>query len=343
MTVHLHPNYNQAFQYHRRRPQDPLFHQDISQLLDFSFPEVRSDPISVSQLEPSHSIPGPIYQISTHPGFLYVPQAISPHLQEYLAFLALTEFASWPHVTNLGPAQPRPSQGYGVDLDKPNKLSWATLGYHYQWSTRQYISESHSVVPPILQTLAQVFASTLVSSFTASAAIVNYYSTKSTMGGHQDDLEYDFSKPVISINLGLPAIFLLGQERKDIGPVIPILVRPGDVLILGGSSRLCFHGMARIVPLELTHRSATTSPSRPFPHTNRTAMQQFLDQICHKDMENRTGHLMSDEDGEIVQRFLSNHRININIRQVLPDGFESMEHFLEQGEDNGSLVMRPYL
>ena len=60
------------------------------------------------------------------------------------------------------------------------------------------------------------------------------------MGGHRDDLELDFTQPVVSISLGLPAIFLLGGDTKDCEPVVPILVRPGDVYLLAGDSRLCF-------------------------------------------------------------------------------------------------------
>eukprot|EP00957_Ditylum_brightwellii_P174320 13271547-Ditylum_brightwellii.AAC.1 len=66
------------------------------------------------------------------------------------------------------------------------------------------------------------------------------------MGGHRDDLEYDFSKPVISISLGLPSIFLLGGKDRN-NYAVPILVRPGDVMVLGGDCRLHYHGMARVV------------------------------------------------------------------------------------------------
>ena len=60
-----------------------------------------------------------------------------------------------------------------------------------------------------------------VHDFNASASIINYYSLKSNMGGHRDDLEVDFTKSVVSLSLGVPAVFLLGGNMKD-DEVVPI-------------------------------------------------------------------------------------------------------------------------
>jgi alkylated DNA repair dioxygenase AlkB len=75
----------------------------------------------------------------------------------------------------------------------------------------------------------------------AEGGIVNYYSGKAYMGGHRDDLEYTFDQPVVSLSLGCSAVFLLGGEDKDAHPV-PIVLRSGDAVIMGGRSRLCVHG-----------------------------------------------------------------------------------------------------
>ena len=102
----------------------------------------------------------------------------------------------------------------------PKKLSWATMGYHYDWTSRTYKDEAQSAMPPELQQLSEELLTMLPNggSFKASAAIVNYYNQKQQMGGHRDDLEFDFTKPVISISLGLSAIFLLGGRTREEAP-----------------------------------------------------------------------------------------------------------------------------
>ena len=123
-------------------------------------------------------------------------------------------------------------------------------------------------MPLLLQKLATLFAETAMSlestntdttktSFLPQASIVNYYNPKSIMGGHRDDLEYALDKPVVSMSMGLPAIFLLGGATKESEPVVPILVRPGDVLILGGQCRLYYHGMAKVIPNDMAWKEDT--------------------------------------------------------------------------------------
>ena len=46
--------------------------------------------------------------------------------------------------------------------------------------------------------------------------------------------------------MGCPAIFLLGHQTKDVAP-IPILVRSGDIIIMSGESRYCYHGVAGVL------------------------------------------------------------------------------------------------
>jgi alkylated DNA repair protein alkB homolog 1 len=56
------------------------------------------------------------------------------------------------------------------------------------------------------------------------------------MSGHLDDAEYEMKKPIVSISFGNTAVFLLGEEKKDVKP-IPIFIRSGDVVIMGGRSK----------------------------------------------------------------------------------------------------------
>jgi len=69
----------------------------------------------------------------------------------------------------------------------PKKLSWATMGYHYDWTARTYTEAAKSAMPPELQQLSDELLMMLPNcgSFKASAAIVNYYNPKKLMGGRE--------------------------------------------------------------------------------------------------------------------------------------------------------------
>ncbi len=66
---------------------------------------------------------------------------------------------------------------------------------------------------------------------------------------HQDRNEADFAKPIVSVSLGLPAVFLFGgMERTD--KVRRMQLEHGDVVVWGGPDRLRYHG---IMPLKDGH------------------------------------------------------------------------------------------
>ena len=172
-------------------------------------------------------------------------------------------------------------------------------------------------MPLELQRLGRLFASTAQkllgeeehSYFTASACIVNYYHDKSNMGGHRDDLEMALDKPIVSCSLGRPAVFLLGGQTREEEPVVPIVVRPGDVMVLGGDCRLHYHSMARLLSLpSLPAVDAVCCPDKP---EQQVSVERIFDDSSSADTN-------LDERGAVT-RFLSGHRINLNLRQVYPD------------------------
>ena len=83
------------------------------------------------------------------------------------------------------------------------------------------------------------------STFHPNAALVNYYSESDCLMGHVDQSERDLTKPLVALSLGCPAIFLLGSKVRSETPHAMIL-RSGDVVVLSGQSRQCFHGVPRI-------------------------------------------------------------------------------------------------
>jgi alkylated DNA repair protein alkB family protein 1 len=78
------------------------------------------------------------------------------------------------------------------------------------------------------------------------AALVNYYHAGDTLNGHADDVEPDLSQPIVTISLGCPAVFLMGGLSKDVAPTA-MLLRSGDVVVLSGEARRCYHGLPRVL------------------------------------------------------------------------------------------------
>lgn len=357
------PAFKRVHTRYRRRPHDSdRVDQDM---IDFDRGSDDSGIIwRLPTVKDEHCYNGPMYGLQGFPGFLFAPQALSPQLQERLAHEAVSIYCEAPHRTNIDGISPKPTEIVNNDKETmwniwkqeelettdaaaappppPNrhasyyrsfrKLSWSTLGYHYDWTQRCYDPAMYSPTPKELQRLAEVFAYTShyhdhpqerrpTSSFmyTASACIVNYYNPKSSMGGHKDDLEVALDKALVSISLGRPAVFLLGGNTLEDEPVVPMLVRPGDVMIMGGASRLYYHSMARVLPVQVA--SAT------MPIDSSGEEQQRQHQVTLGSVFSQEAALqpIDDSDREALSLFLTNHRININIRQVYPDNKQDMK------------------
>jgi alkylated DNA repair protein (DNA oxidative demethylase) len=85
--------------------------------------------------------------------------------------------------------------------------------------------------------------------FAPDACLINRYEPGARMSLHQDKDERDFDAPIVSVSLGLPAIFLFGGARRaDTPRRVP--VAHGDVVVWGASSRLRYHG---VLPLKAGH------------------------------------------------------------------------------------------
>jgi alkylated DNA repair protein alkB family protein 1 len=344
--------YKRAQVRYRRRGDEPDRSSDVPELVDFSCSCGQDERILPIALSSEHKkdqdlYRGTIYGLTDFPGFLYAPQALSESLQLEVAYRAVSEYCEAPNATNIDACPPKDSEERNMDESmweiwkgenevggkmrartgdqtkkyrSFRKLSWATAGYHYDWTARSYHEGAKSPMPTLLGDLATLFARTSLlveksksTTFTPSASIVNYYNTKSNMGGHRDDLEMALDKPIISISMGLPAVFLLGGKTKDNSPIVPILIRPGDVLCMGGDCRLNYHGMARLLPVSVhvpeAREDQITSPHLPVS----------LEILARSSGENLKSEAIPENDRRALEGFLSTHRININVRQVYDD------------------------
>jgi len=78
--------------------------------------------------------------------------------------------------------------------------------------------------------------------FAPDSCLINRYEPGARLTLHQDKNERDFAAPIVSVSLGLPAIFLFGGAKRTDKPRRIRLVS-GDVAVWGGASRLFFHGV----------------------------------------------------------------------------------------------------
>lgn len=75
--------------------------------------------------------------------------------------------------------------------------------------------------------------------------LINWYGEGARMGLHQDRDEADFTWPVVSVSLGDDALFRIGGRVRG-GPTQSVWLSSGDVVVMGGEARLCYHGIDRI-------------------------------------------------------------------------------------------------
>lgn len=134
-------------------------------------------------------------------------------------------------------------------------LGWITdrSGYRYS-STDPQSGQPWPEMPYAFRTLARTAAEEAgFPGFLPDACLMNRYEPGAKMSLHQDKDEHDFSQPIVSVSLGLPAVFLFGGlERSDKAARVPL--HHGDVVVWGGPARLRYHG---ILPLKTGEHSLT--------------------------------------------------------------------------------------
>ncbi|MCJ7997635.1 alpha-ketoglutarate-dependent dioxygenase AlkB [Rhizobium cremeum] len=144
------------------------------------------------------------------------------------------------------PAMPGTGKPMSVRMTNCGPLGWVTdkeRGYRYQ--------PVHPVTgrpwPPIPEMLLDIWRRVSGYGGEPEACLVNYYDDTARMGLHQDRDEREFAAPVVSISLGNSCLFRVGGiNRTD--PTMSLKLSSGDVFVIGGEGRLCFHGVDRIYP-----------------------------------------------------------------------------------------------
>jgi alkylated DNA repair protein (DNA oxidative demethylase) len=144
------------------------------------------------------------------------------------------------------PRMPGSGQPFSVRMSNCGTLGWVSDrdgGYRYQ--------PKHPATglpwPAMPRTLFDLWEEVADFPHGPEACLINYYSSGARMGSHRDADEQDFAAPVLSVSLGDDAVFHVGGTRRP-DPKQRVVLKSGDVIVLGGKARLAYHGIDRILP-----------------------------------------------------------------------------------------------
>lgn len=176
-------------------------------------------------------------------GFRFLPGHFDREAQAALidAVIAATRTAPF-----WRPSMPRTGQPLSVQMTNFGPLGWVTdkdQGYRYE--------PAHPVTgapwPAMPQALLDLWAAVADYPEPPEACLVNWYGAQSKMGLHVDWDEAAADAAVVSVSLGDKARFRIGGPQRK-GRTASMVVSSGDVVVLGGAARRCFHGVDRIYP-----------------------------------------------------------------------------------------------
>jgi alkylated DNA repair protein (DNA oxidative demethylase) len=142
-----------------------------------------------------------------------------------------------------------------VAMTNCGAYGWVTdrTGYRYG-EVDPETGKSWPRMPGVFLKLARDAATSAgFDAFEPDACLINRYDPGARLSLHQDKNERDFEAPIVSVSLGLPAVFLFGGSRRADTPRRVSLAH-GDVVVWGGPARLRYHG---VMPLKEGHHPLT--------------------------------------------------------------------------------------
>jgi len=165
--------------------------------------------------------------------------ALPPEGELRAALRDIVEQAPFRHMVTPGGHQ------MSVAMTNCGSLGWVTdrTGYRYD-SIDPHSGKPWPAMPPPFRELArQAAAQAGFEGFSPEACLINRYQPGARMSLHQDKDADDFGAPIVSVSLGLPAIFLFGGLKRSDKPR-RFWLEHGDIAVWGGPARLRFHGVA---------------------------------------------------------------------------------------------------
>jgi alkylated DNA repair protein (DNA oxidative demethylase) len=138
-----------------------------------------------------------------------------------------------------------------VAMTNCGSLGWVTDRTGYRYDTTDPLSGLPWPHMPnaFLKLATGAAARAGYSEYVPDACLINRYEPGAKLSLHQDKDEHDFDQPIVSVSLGIPAVFLFGGlNRAD--KAIRVKLTHGDVVVWGGPARLRYHG---VMPLKEGH------------------------------------------------------------------------------------------
>jgi len=134
-----------------------------------------------------------------------------------------------------------------VAMSTCGQVGWVTDRSGYRYSpTDPLTGQAWPAMPPAFLHLATTAAAEAgYPGFAPDSCLINRYEPGTKLSLHQDQDEEDFTQPIVSVSLGLPATFLFGGPKRS-DPTVKYPLFHGDVAVWGGPSRLFFHGISTV-------------------------------------------------------------------------------------------------
>lgn len=164
--------------------------------------------------------------------------ARSAHAELFADVQAVIEAAPLRHLITPGGLR------MSVAMTNCGALGWVSdrRGYRYDPIDPERGTPWPAMPGSFMRLAAQAAANAGFDGFAPDACLINRYNPGARLSLHQDRDEHDLRAPIVSVSLGLPAIFLFGgMQRAD--KAQRTRLRHGDVVVWGGPSRLRFHGV----------------------------------------------------------------------------------------------------
>jgi alkylated DNA repair protein (DNA oxidative demethylase) len=137
--------------------------------------------------------------------------------------------------------------GYTMSVAMTNcgPLGWVSdrTGYRYDPADPATGAPWPAMPAAFLDLAVRAAAEAGFPGYKPDACLINRYTAGSKLGLHQDRDEKDAWAPIVSVSIGLPAVFLWGGKRRA-DPVRRLRVENGDVAVWGGPARFIYHGVA---------------------------------------------------------------------------------------------------
>jgi len=176
---------------------------------------------------------------SLGPGAVLLPHLAAPQTNSLLCAIHwVTERAPFRFMTTPG--------GYQMSVAMTNcgVAGWLTdpSGYRYDAIDPKSGHRWPAMPGAFAAVAADAAARAGFAGFVPDACLINRYEPGARLSLHQDKNERDYAAPIVSVSLGLPALFLFGGTRRRQRPRRVPLAH-GDVVVWGGPARLRYHGV----------------------------------------------------------------------------------------------------